>query len=335
MDILEALDYMASEPLPQDEIVFIEPQDETFFLEPLPLDDTPYVQFNDTDSFHFRNDHIDGSHHQDKRKNHQARFDQAKYKSVSAYEKIKGSKSGQVKAVTSRLNFKQTGIEYKGNTGKAHFLVTGREMYKQNGKKFVPEHLDGPIASTSKKTVTVHELINGKKVMELSSDSADFGVSGNEAINKEFENLDVQKDEDISNLNKDLIVTIPDKYFHLFPFPDGELEGTYLLSYDLVNGKKHWIQEKGVHAIWFCDDSKNLTSVLKRCWMIGHKLNLGSNNGFLTPALSIQIENESPLEEITHWRTIWHRKGNIGDEQGIYEVIIKSKGLYKAMLYCT
>ena len=289
----------------------------------------------DTDSFHFRNDHIDGSHRKEKRQNHQARFDLAKYKSVSAYEKIKGSKDGQVKAVTSRLNFKQTGVEYNGNTGEAPFLVTGREIYKENGKIFLPEHLDGPIASTSKKTVTVHELINGKKVMELSSDSADFGVSGNEAINKEFENLDVQKDEDISNLNKDLIVTIPDKYFHLFPFPDGELEGTYLLSYDLVNGKKHWIQEKGVHAIWFCDhhpnvwsNSKNHTSVLKRCWKIGHKLNLGSNNGFLTPALSIQIENESPLEEITHWRTL-------DDEQGIYEVIIKSKGLYKAMLYCT
>ena len=287
----------------------------------------------DTDSFHFRNDHIDGSHRKEKRQNHQARFDLAKYKSVSAYEKIKGSKDGQVKAVTSRLNFKQTGVEYNGNTGEAPFLVTGREIYKENGKIFLPEHLDGPIASTSKKTVTVHELINGKKVMELSSDSADFGVSGNEAINKEFENLDVQKDEDISNLNKDLIVTIPNRHLDIFYGEDYQLqleliEGTYLLSYDLVNGKKHWIQEKGVHAIWFCDDSKNLTSVLKRCWMIGHKLNLGSNNGFLTPALSIQIENESPLEEITHWRTL-------DDEQGIYEVIIKSKGLYKAMLYCT
>ena len=270
--LLEGLDYMA-EPLPQDETVFIEPQDETFFLEP---PDTPYVQFNDTDSFHFRNDHIDGSHRQDKRKNHQARFDQAKYKSVSAYEKIKGSKSGQVKAVTSRLNFKQTGIEYKGNTGKAHFLVTGREMYKQNGKKFVPEHLDGPIASTSKKTVTVHELINGKRVMELSSDSADFGVSGNEAINKEFENLDVHKDENINYLNKDLVVTIPihystTKYYTLSGEEVGLelIEGTYLLSYDLINGKRHWIQEKGVHAIWFCDTPSVRWN---SCWMIGHKL---------------------------------------------------------------
>ena len=282
----------------------------------------------DTDSFHFRNDHIDGSHRKEKRQNHQARFDLAKYKSVSAYEKIKGSKDGQVKAVTSRLNFKQTGVEYNGNTGEAQFLVTGREIYEEKGKKFLPEHLDGPIASTSKKTVTVHELINGERLVEMSTDSADCGVSGNEAINNKLHSLDIQKDEDISNLNKDLIVTIPvcntgvngTKYYTL---PGGELEGTYLLSYDLVNGKRHWIQEKGFHAIWFCDTPSVRWN---SCWMIGHKLHLGSNTGFLTPALPIQVVNESPLEEIIHWSN-WHKEGNIVDEHGIYEVIIKRKGM--------
>ena len=108
----------------------------------------------DTDSFHFRNDHIQGKQDPHKRRNHVAAFDTAKYKDVCAYEKTKGTKMGQLKKVSTPLEFKENAREYNGQTGTTQFLTTGKEEYKESNKKFLPEHLDGPISTTYKKTKT-------------------------------------------------------------------------------------------------------------------------------------------------------------------------------------
>ena len=135
-------------------------------------------------------------------------------------------------------------------------------------------------------------------------------------------------------MNKDLVVTIPihystTKYYTLSGEEVGLelIEGTYLLSYDLVNGKKHWIQEKGEHAIWYCDDPSVFSC--GTCWMIGPKSHLGSNEGYFTPASDFQCENECSLEEITQW-TQW----TPGGQKQYFDIILKGKGLYKAIVFC-
>ena len=136
---------------------------------------TKKMETFETDSSYFRRNHIEGDHPSCKKRNTKARFDQVQYKSVALIENYEGSKDGQTKFVTKiPIHYEETGREYRGENGNKRFLVTGQK----NGKKVIPEHLDGPIVKSEKKKIMIHELKNGQRIAEMpSSDTAEFTQS--------------------------------------------------------------------------------------------------------------------------------------------------------------
>ena len=129
----------------------------------------------ESDSCYFRRNHIEGDHPNLKKRNTKARFHQVQYKSVALIENYEGSKDGQTKFVTKMpVHYEETGREYHGENGNKRFLVTGQK----NGKKVIPEHLDGPVIKSEERKILIHELKNGKRIAEIpSSDTAEFTQS--------------------------------------------------------------------------------------------------------------------------------------------------------------
>ena len=54
-----------------------------------------------------------------------------------------------------------------------------------------------------------------------------------------------------------------------------ELQGKYILELNNMNGRAHWTQKNGAHAIWYCTESR------WGRWMIGSKDDLGENSCFI------------------------------------------------------
>ena len=87
----------------------------------------------------FNDTHIHGKHNPNKKINDKGDFHNTTYKTLSKYERIPGTKPGQIMVVTSEpILYEGTGVENEGEKGRSYFALTGIK----NGSDFSPHHLD-------------------------------------------------------------------------------------------------------------------------------------------------------------------------------------------------
>ena len=72
-----------------------------------------------------------------------------------------------------------------------------------------------------------------------------------------------------------------------------ELQGKYILELNNMNGRAHWTQKNGAHAIWYCTESR------WGRWMIGSKDDLGENSCFIASP-----DDEVKPQQATTWKYV-------------------------------
>ena len=92
------------------------------------------------------------------------------------------------------------------------------------------------------------------------------------------------------------------------------IAGTYILEPKLENGKSHWLQHTGTHAIWWYNNTG---------WVIGPQDNLGSSFASI-----VSYDNVTGPEEATTWQYVDALDRWITSDKILVDTFVE-KGTYK------